>query len=171
MIRAVLGSLAVLALGGSASGGSPEIAGCPIFPISSPWNQRVDTLPVAKDSAAMIGAIGLDRPLHADFGSGLYDGERIGIPVNVVPASEPTVRVRFEYADESDKGPYPIPSRPQIEGGSDHHILIVQRGTCRLYELGGAEKTAGAWRAWAGAIWNLRSNAVRPATWTSADAA
>jgi len=171
MIRAAVALLAVLSLGGTGAAGSPEIGGCRIFPSSNPWNERVDTLPVAKNSAAMIRAIGLDRPLHADFGSGLYDGEPIGIPYNVVPASQPTVHVGFEYADESDKGPYPIPPHPEIEGGSDHHILIVERSTCRLYELGGAQRTASGWHAWAGAIWNLESNAVRPATWTSADAA
>src|SRR5207302_8353709 len=100
-----------------------------------------------------------------------YDGQIIGIPYNVVAPGAPKDRVAFEYADESDKGPYPIPPTPKIEGGSDHHVLIVERGTCRLYELGGAEKTASGWHAWAGAIWSLRSNAVRPATWTSADAA
>jgi hypothetical protein len=163
--------LALFTLGGAGSVGSPQIAGCPIFPASSPWNQRVDKLPVAANSATMIRSIGLDAPVHADFGSGLYDGQPIGIPYNVVPAGRPKVRVSFEYADESDQGPYPIPPQPKIEGGSDHHVLIVEQGTCRLYELGGAEKTAGAWHAWAGAIWNLRSNALRPSTWTSADAA
>ena len=163
--------LALASAGSAATIRAPAIAGCPVFPSSNPWNQRVDTLPVANDSAAMIRSIGLDRPLHADFGSGLWDGEPIGIPYNVVPAGAPTAQVAFEYADESDKGPYPIPASPRIEGGSDHHLLIVQQRTCRLYELGGLERTASGWQAWAGAIWNLRSNAVRPATWTSADAA
>jgi hypothetical protein len=163
--------LAVITLGGAGSGGQPEIAGCPIFPASNPWNQRVDKLPVAPNSATMIRSIGLDAPVHADFGSGRYDGQIIGIPYNVVSGSQAKARVRFEYADESDKGPYPIPANPKIEGGSDHHILIVDKTSCRLYELGGAQKTSGAWHAWAGAIWNLRSNAVRPLTWTSADAA
>jgi hypothetical protein len=162
--------LAVLALGGGA-GASPQIAGCPVFPASNPWNQRVDKLPVAPNSAEIIRSIGLDDPVHADFGSGLWEGQPIGIPYNVVSGSEPKVRVRFEYADESDRGPYPIPAHPKIEGGSDHHILIVDRTSCRLYEVGGAERSASGWTAWAGAIWNLRSNAVRPATWTSADAA
>jgi hypothetical protein len=142
-----------------------------VFPASNPWNQRVDKLPVATNSDAIIRAIGLDTGLHADFGSGLWEGQPIGIPYNIVDGSQAKVRVRFEYADESDKGPYPIPARPKIEGGSDHHILIVDRSSCRLYELGGAAKSANGWTAWAGAIWNLRSNAVRPATWTSADAA
>jgi hypothetical protein len=161
----------VVALGGSSQHVSPQIAGCPVFPASNAWNQRVDKLPVAPNSAAIIESIGLDAPVHADFGSGLWEGKPIGIPYNVVTATQAKVRVRFEYADESDKGPYPIPARPKIEGGSDHHILIVDRSSCRLYELGGAEKSGSAWTAWAGAIWNLRSNAVRPATWTSADAA
>ena len=155
----------------AAPGASPEIAGCPIFPASNPWNQRVDKLPVAPNSAAMIRSIGLDAPVHADFGSGLWDGQPIGIPYNVVSSAQPKVHVRFEYADESDKGPYPIPAHPKIEGGSDHHILLVDRTSCRLYELGGAQRSVSGWTAWAGAIWNLRSNALRPATWTSADAA
>ena len=164
-------ALAVVTLGGAGSGGQPSIAGCPIFPASNPWNQRVDKLPVAANSAAIISSIGLAAPVHADFGSGLYDGQPIGIPYNVVSGSQAKSRVSFEYADESDKGPYPIPAHPKIEGGSDHHILIVDKTNCRLYELGGAQKTSGAWHAWAGAIWNLRTNAVRPLTWTSADAA
>ena len=163
--------LAVLALGGGGAAGSPTIAGCPVFPASNPWNQRVDKLPVAANSAQLIASMGLDTGLHADFGSGLWDGQPIGIPYNVVDDTQPKVHVRFEYADESDKGPYPIPAHPRIEGGSDHHILIVDRTTCRLYELGGAQKTGSGWTAWAGATWNLRSNGVRPATWTSADAA
>ena len=171
MLTRLAAALAVVTLGGAGSGGQPNIAGCPIFPASNPWNQRVDKLPVAANSAAIISSIGLDAPVHADFGSGLYDGQPIGIPYNVVTGSQAKSRVSFEYADESDKGPYPIPSTPKIEGGSDHHILIVDKTNCRLYELGGAQATSGAWHAWAGAIWNLRSNALRPATWTSADAA
>ena len=171
MLTRLAAALAVVTLGGAGPGGSPQIAGCPVFPDSNPWNQRVDKLPVAANSATMIRSIGLDAPVHADFGSGLYDGQIIGIPYNIVSGSQAKARVRFEYADESDKGPYPIPAHPKIEGGSDHHILIVDKTNCRLYELGGAQKTAGVWHAWAGAIWNLRSNAVRPSTWTSADAA
>jgi hypothetical protein len=145
---------------------------CPIFPASNPWNQRVDALPVAPSSAAIIQSIGADTGLHADFGSGLWDGSPIGIPFNVVSAKQPKQRIaKFEYADESDKGPYPIPARPKIEGGSDHHVLIVDKDRCTLYELGGMARSGSGWTAWAGAIWNLRSNKLRPATWTSADAA
>ena len=164
MIARLAAVLTLVTLGGAGSVGSPQIAGCPVFPASNPWNQRVDKLPVAANSATMIRSIGLDAAVHPDFGSGLYDGQIIGIPYNVVPARQAKLPVSFEYADESDKGPYPIPAQPKIEGGSDHHILIVEKGTCRLYELGGAQKTASGWHAWAGAIWSLRSNAVRPAT-------
>jgi hypothetical protein len=170
-MRSSLATLvAVLTLGGSAAS-APQIAGCPIFPATNPWNQRVDALPVAPNSATIIRSIGLDAPVHADFGSGLWEGQPIGIPYNVVTAAQTKAHVRFEYADESDKGPYPIPAHPKIEGGSDHHVLIVDKSSCRLYELGGVQRTGSGWTAWAGAIWNLRSNAVRPATWTSADAA
>ena len=162
---------AVLAAPAAGPGPGPQVAGCPVFPASNPWNRRVDRLPVAPDSDALLRSIGLDAPVHADFGSGLWEGRPIGIPYNVVRAGRPRVRVRFEYADESDRGPYPIPPRPKVEGGSDHHLLIVDRSDCRLYELGGAERTASGWRAFAGAVWSLRSNALRPAGWTSADAA
>jgi hypothetical protein len=161
----------VFALGGSAAGGSPEISGCAIFPVNNPWNQRVDKLPMAKNSAAMIRAIGLDSPVHADFGSGLYDGQIIGIPYNVVSDATPKVHVRFDYADESDKGPYPIPAHPKIEGGSDHHLLIVDKTSCTLYELFAAQHAGSGWSAGSGAIWKLDSNKLRPLTWTSADAA
>ena len=173
MLRAALAAGLVAVLGGAAAGPPrlPQAPKCPLFPASSPWNRPVDKLPVAADSATLVRSIGLDRYLHADFGSGLWEGAPIGIPYNVVTAKQQKVRVGFEYADESDKGPYPIPARPKIEGGSDHHILIVDRDACRLYELGGAQLRGGRWHAWAGAIWNLRSNALRPATWTSADAA
>ncbi len=155
----------------------PQIAGCPVFPISSPWNQPVDRLPVAKGSATLIRSIGIGSPVHADFGSGLYDGQQIGIPYVVVSGSAtPKASPRFEYASESDKGPYPIPADVPIEGdpnpgNGDRHALIVDRDTCTLYELYALRRSGGAWLAGSGAIWNLRSNALRPAGWTSADAA
>jgi hypothetical protein len=156
---------------------TPVIAGCPIFPASSPWNQRVDTLPVAANSAQLIASIGLDNPVHADFGSGLYDGQLIGIPYVVLHGKKLTKsRVAFDYADESDKGPYPIPRNVPIEGDphpsdGDRHALIVDRDTCKLYELFALHHTSSGWAAGSGAIWNLRSNKLRPAGWTSADAA
>jgi hypothetical protein len=149
----------------------PRLAGCPVFPASNAWNQRVDSLPVAADSDAIIRSIGRDTGVHADFGSGLWNGAPIGIPFDVVTRQTPRSRVAFQYADESDRVGYPIPKRVHIEGGGDHHALLVDRSACRLYELGGLERRAGRWHAWAGATWSLRSNKLRPAGWTSADAA
>jgi hypothetical protein len=147
------------------------IAGCAVFPASNQWNQRVDTLPVHAKSGAMVRSIGLDANVHPDFGSGLYEGRPIGIPYNVVKRGAAKHGVRFEYADESDKGPYPIPASPKTEGGGDRHILMVERGTCRLYELFAAARSGGSWTAGSGAIFDLGSNKVRPRGWTSADAA
>jgi hypothetical protein len=156
---------------------APKVGGCPVFPATNVWNRPVDKLPVAKDSATLIRSIGLDAALHADFGSGLYDGSRIGIPYVVVAGKEePKSRVRFDYADESDKGPYPIPRGVPIEGQpktgeGDRHALIVDRDSCRLYELYALRREGGGWAAGSGAIFDLRTNRLRPAGWTSADAA
>jgi hypothetical protein len=147
------------------------IAGCAVFPASNPWNQRVDGLPVHPRSDAIVRSIGASDPVHPDFGSGRWEGKPIGIPINVVARDAKRASVRFEYASESDRGPYPIPASPKIEGGSDRHILMVQRGSCRLFELFAAARSDGSWRAGSGAIWNLRSNKLRPRGWTSADAA
>jgi hypothetical protein len=131
------------------------------------WNVPVNTRPVAADSATLITTIGLDRGLHMDFGS--YAG--YGIPYNIVDSSTPRATVTFEYDDESDHVGYPIPSSPKIEGGSDRHILMVDKDACRLYELFAASQSGGAWFAGSGATWDMRSNALRPLGWTSADAA
>jgi hypothetical protein len=182
--RLALGlALAPAVLAGSAfalatrSASAPTLAGCPVFPASSVWNQPVNTLPVAADSAQLIASIGLTASVHADFGSGLYDGQSIGIPyVAVNGKTTPKSRVKFDYAGESDKGPYPIPSNVPIEGypnpgNGDRHAIIVDRSTCKLYELYALRRAGSGWAAGSGAIWNLRSNALRPAGWTSADAA
>jgi hypothetical protein len=144
--------------------GAPD---CPVFLKTNVWKKAIDTLPVRRTSDTLISTIGLDAWLHPDFGS--YAG--YGIPYNIVSSTTPRSRVSFEYADESDAGPYPIPATPKIEGGNDRHILMVDKDACRLYELYAAEKTASGWIAGSGAIWDLRSNALRPAGWTSADAA
>jgi hypothetical protein len=170
--RLAAAALCVLALSGSAAAlRLPAAPRCAVFPKTSPWNRRVDRLPVAPNSPALIRSIGLGTGLHSDFGSGLWEGSPIGIPITVVRGSQRKVRVRFEYADESDRGPYPIPRNVKIEGGSDRHALIVDRGACRLYELYALERSGTGWRAGSGAIWSLRSNRLRPAGWTSADAA
>jgi len=169
---AALSAVAVLAAGGAAHAlRVPAAPRCPVFPRSNPWNRRVDRLPVAKSSAAIVASIGANTGLHADFGSGLWQGKPIGIPFDVVTRKTRRSRVTFEYSDESDHVGYPIPKRVHIEGGSDHHALLLDKSACRLYELGGLQRQGGRWHAWAGATWNLRSNHVRPAGWTSADAA
>lgn len=145
----------------------PEAPNCPIFPDSNVWNREITNLPVHRNSAALIRSIGLNEELHPDFGSNLT----YGIPYNVVNSSLRKVRVSFYYDNQSDAGPYPIPVNPKREAGSDHHILIVDRGACKLYELYDAERSDGRWEAGSGAIWNLRSNLLRPNNWTSADAA
>ncbi len=153
--------------GSAAAAPLPSAPACPIFPKTNPWNRDVSALPVAASSATLIASIGLDAALHPDFSNhGGY-----GIPFNVVRRTQKKVRVTFDYADESDRGPYPIPARPKIEGGSDRHMLIVDRDTCKLYELFAARKSGTRWTAGSGAIFNLRSNALRPIGWTSADAA
>ena len=162
-----------LALAGvTAAAPLPGAPGCPVFPRWNDWNQRVDDLPVTPDSSTIIASIGLTDHMHADFGSGLWNGSPIGIPVTVVSASTLRVPVSFDYAGESDAGPYPIPPDVRIEGGSDRHAILVDRDACMLYELFRLQRTqAGGWDAGSGAIWNMRSNAVRPEGWTSADAA
>jgi hypothetical protein len=147
----------------------PGLASCPIFPDSNVWNRRVDGLPVAANSATMIASIGRGAYVHPDFSS--YEGGGYGIPYQIVSSAYAKRAVRFDYADESDRVGYPIPDRPLIEAGSDRHILMVHRDECRLYELYAARKTTSGWRAGSGAVWDLRSNALRPAGWTSADAA
>ena len=154
----------------------PQAPDCPIFPRSNPWNRPVDELPVAENSATIIDSIGANEGLHADFGSGRWEGAPIGIPITVVGRHQDESRVRFEYADESDPGPYPIPSDVAIEGGrrsdGDRHAIIVDKHSCTLYELFALYPTSsGGWRAGSGAIWDLRSNELRPEGWTSADAA
>ncbi len=151
-------------------GGAPTVAGAPdcgIFPTDNVWNVRIDDRDVASNSSTMMSAIGLTRGLHMDFGS--YAG--YGIPINVVGGTTPSGAVSFDYDDESDHVLYPIPASPKIEGGSDGHILMIDKDLCRLYELYAARKVNGNWRAGSGATWDLGSNALRPAGWTSADAA
>jgi hypothetical protein len=149
--------------------GAPD---CPVFPASNVWNRRVDTLPLRKDSRTIVRSIGASLHLHADFGSGLWDGGPIGIPVTVVGGAQPRFSVDFLYEEESDPGPYPIPPDVAIEGGpdadGDRHAIVVDRDSCTLYELFDLHP---AWSAGSGAIWDLRSNRLRPRGWTSADAA
>ncbi|MFA5347492.1 MAG: VCBS repeat-containing protein [Methanoregula sp.] len=152
--------------------GGPSVSGVPLFPSDHIWNTRVDSLPVDSRSAEYIGTIGSTAYPHADFGSGMYEGNLMGIPYNIVNGSQEKKTVIFDYADESDYGPYPIPDNPLIEGGSDHHIIIIDSDAKILYELFAAEKQAdGSWAAGSGAVFNLSGYTLRPSGWTSADAA
>jgi hypothetical protein len=151
-------------------------AGCPILPANNIWNTPIDGLPRDARSNAYIQSIGGETGLHPDFGSGLIDGQPFGIPFVRVGRAQPPVAVRFDVADESDPGPYPIPADAPIEGGScangDRHVIVVQEGSCTLYELFDARQQAdGSWVASSGAVFDLESNALRPDGWTSADAA
>jgi hypothetical protein len=165
--------LAAGALAAPAQGAT--IGGCPLLPRAFPTNQRIDRLPTLPSSEAVVRSIGLDEGLHADFGSGRYEGRPIGIPYDVVSRRTPRSRVRFGYAGESDRVRYPIPRGVHIEGGAgadgDRHALLVDRDACRLYELFDLRGRPGRWSAGSGATWNLRSTTLRPAGWTSADAA
>lgn len=154
----------------------PTVAGCEVFPANNVWNTPVDTLPVDAHSAAYIATIGADTGMHPDFGSGTWEGKPIGIPYVDAPGSQPKVSVTFDYADESDPGPYPIPPDAPIEGGpdsdGDRHVLVLDRDNCTLYELFYAfPQPDDSWHAGSGAIFDLSSNALREAGWTSADAA
>jgi len=162
---------ACLAAKPSATTDGPQLAGCPLFAADHYWNTPVDELPLLPRSSAYINIIGANASLHADFGSGTWEGRPIGIPFNLAGASTPHQQVSFDYDDESDPGPYPIPSNPKIEGGSDHHLLVLQTDNCVLYELYDAEKTVAGWRAGSGAVFDLNDYRLRPDGWTSADAA
>ncbi len=179
MTARILGCGAGLALAwclaGPATAG-PAIDGCAVFPANNIWNTPVDTLPVDSNSVEYVNTIGRSSHMHADFGSGLWEGGPIGIPYVFVPATQPLVNISFDYADQSDPGPYPIPPDAPIEGGplsdGDRHILVVVRDTCILYEIYHAYRQGdGSWQAGSGARFDLNSNALRPDEWTSADAA
>ncbi len=155
---------------------SSSVGGCALFPDDNVWNALVDTLPVDANSQSYVATIGATKGLHADFGSGDWDGGPIGISYTVVGSSQTKVGLVFDYAGESDPGPYPIPPNAPIEGGplstGDRHVLVVDSGSCILYELYAAyPQSDGTWQAGSGAVFNLTSNTLRPLTWTSADAA
>ena len=182
------GAFVAIAAGTGSADASPTLGGCPIFPASSPWNQRIDPRPVDPRSSAIVSRQAAGHEIHLDLGS---TEEEYGIPFSIVPESQPLLPLSFgvggeDYRDESDRGPVPIPADAPIEGGSagdrdpddgDRHVITIQRGKCTLTELYAAERVRNengavvGWRAAAAARWNLRSNRLRPAGWTSADAA
>lgn len=148
----------------------PGAEDCPVFPRNNVWHADVRKLPLHPRSKQWIKAMGGKRQrLHPDFGPS--GGQPYGIPFDVVDDSHAKVSIDFYYASESDPGPYPFGSDITIEGGSDRHALMVHADECVLYELFDADWNRGNPTAGSGAIWNLRSNTLRPKTWTSADAA
>lgn len=162
------GNPAELGPGASLNGWRP-------FPADNPWNTDISALPVDPNSAALISACG-DRNLHPDFGT-VWNGAPIGIPYVVVDGSQPKVPVSFYYDSESDPGPYPVPADAPIEGGpgagGDRHVIVIDRDAEMLYEMFDAhpENGGASWSGGSGAVFDLGSNALRPAGWTSADAA
>ena len=145
-----------------------------VFPSDSPWNQRVDQLPVHPLSKAYIDSIGENVGMHPDFG-GVYEGTPIGIPFDVVASDQAKVAVEFDYADESDRGPYPLFDGVRIEGepdaDGDRHVILIDPQEKKLYELFYVKRDGDSWKAGSGAIWDLTRNQRRPLGWTSADAA
>ena len=150
------------------SGPVPTIGGCQIFPADNAWNQVVTSMPVHPNSAAIIANIQAhgQTTIKADFGS----NTQYGIPYVVVPAGQARLPINYTaYGDESDPGPFPIPTNAPVEGGNDHHVLVVQQGSCMLYELYHSVRSGSGWSADSGAMFDLGSNALRPRGWTSAD--
>jgi len=147
--------------------------GCPILPAEDPLNQEIADAPVNPSSASYVASIGLSAHLHPDFGT----NPSYGIPYTVVGPGQPKVPIKLtKYKAESNPGPYPVPPDAPIEGAGknghgDKHVLAVQEGSCMLYELYDAHRNGTGWTAASGAVFNLRSDALRPEGWTSADAA
>ncbi len=163
--------------GAQNTGDGPAIGPCAMFPADNPWNTDMSQYPLHENSDAFIDSIGRDTNLHPDFGTE-WEGAPIGIPYVLVTSDQAKVDVTFDYDDESDAGPYPIPEDPPIEGGpdsdGDRHILMIDTDECVLYELYSAyppEASGEPWQAGSGAIFDLSSNELRPEGWTSADAA
>lgn len=172
---------ALVAVPGAAAAQRPleatdrAVAGCRVFPADNWWHADVSDLPVHARSRQWLSHMSTDRDLHPDFGPSYGDGPDYGIPITVVRPGHRTVRVRFDYASESDRVRYPFGRDTRIEGGrgsdGDKHAVVVDRGRCRLYETWNTRVRGGRWVAGSGAVWSLRSNALRPDGWTSADAA
>ena len=165
-----------LACSSMSAGQEASLNGFVPFPSDSLWNKDISSAPVDPNSTAIINFIGANVPLHPDFGSGTYAGSIIGIPYEVVDASQGPVTINFTaYGDESDPGPMPIPLNAPIEGdpnpSGDQHVLVLDNSNCWLYELYDAQPSGSAWNAGSAAVWDLTADEQRPYTWTSADAA
>ena len=172
-------SISLLFVAGLITAGTAQaqqtIGSCSVLPANNIWNTPVDTLPVLANSATMVNTIGANTGFHADFGAGMWDGGPIGIPFITIPGTQTKYPATFLYDDESDSGPYAVPLNAPIEGGSaangDRHAIAIDTDNCTLYELYRAFPQSASWTADSGAIFDLNSNALRPVTWTSADAA
>jgi hypothetical protein len=175
MSRRILAGILVAALLPANASPQQTIGTCPILPANNIWNTPVDTLPVLANSDALVNTIGANTGFHADFGAGMWNGGPIGIPFITVPGTQTKYPATFQYDDESDPGPYAVPLNTPIEGGSnsngDRHAIAIDTDNCILYELYRAFPQTSSWTAGSGAIFDLKSNALRPETWTSADAA
>jgi hypothetical protein len=145
----------------------PQVAGCPVFPASSPWNQKITGAIVDALSPSYIASIGGEVALFVDMGLDV----RLGIPYVVVPSEQPQVPISFTHDSESDPGPYPIPDDVPIESGDSAHAIIIQRETCLLYEVFQLQRLVEGWQGYAGALWRLREDMRRPLYATSADGA
>ncbi len=173
LLAASSGAAAASAPLSAPRGPAATLASCPLLPANNIWSTDISKLPMDKHNSAWLRSMNsASTYLHPDFGpSGGYP---YGIPYTVVTSSHPLVHVSFTYASESDRGRYPFGSDTRIEGGQnaggDRHALMLDKSSCTLYELYNARFGSRA-RAGSGAIWNLRSNQLRPAGWTSADAA
>ena len=152
---------------------------CPVFPPDNVWNTAITGLPVNVDSATWLASMSASSTfLHPDYGPSGSPRQPYGIPWLVVRRATPFTHLRFLYASESDRRPYPLTAATPVEGGSDRHALMIDpyrsasSSPCTLFETYSTQyRAAGRSSAGSGAIWNLRSNALRPAGWTSADAA
>jgi hypothetical protein len=175
---ALLAAAPVLAVAAARAGGRgarrsppPREAGCPVLPAGNPLNQDISRAPIDPRSASYIASIGVAAHLHPDFGT----NRSYGIPYAIVASGQQQVPITFTaYGEESDRGPYPIPPWAPVEGAGqegDRHVLVLQRGSCRLFELYSASRRGPGWAAGSGAVFDLRSNKLRPEGWTSADAA
>jgi hypothetical protein len=162
--------------GGSSGGGVASLGGCSIFPADNAWNTRIDDtarFPVHPNAATYLASMNPGRHLHPDWGD--WSTDHYGIPWQTVPAGQPMVQMTFQYASESDPGPYPFPQSALVEGGAnsggDMHVLVADTGTCSLYETWSSQYVGPGWSCGSGAKFDLRSNGLRPDGWTSADAA
>lgn len=163
-------------VGDFSSAKAADYTGVVMFPKNNVWNTSIARLPVHQHSKKYIESIGSTKSLHPDFGAGTWQGQPLGIPINIVGPSTKQVQVEFEYADESDRVAYPIPEKPKIEGGiesdGDRHLIAFDPANAKLYELYQVSRTSkGGWAAGSGAVFDLHSNQLRPEGWTSADAA